>query len=155
MSVTVRPVAESEFEEFLDWFERYWAELETLNDYTDPFSRTEYRRLLHQPGGHRFWWGMRDGRQIGFCVFTIGPHWYRQDIVDGYVDEFYIEPESRRGGAGRELMQAVMQEFRNHNVREIGLHVLRRNERAIAFWSGFGFGVAQHRMALQLHEPRS
>jgi len=147
--VAVRPVASAEIETFLDWFERYWEELETFDDYPDPFSRAEYRRLLLEPGGKRFWWAERDGRPIGFCVFTIGPHWYRQDLTDGYVDEFYIEPAARRGGAGRALAQAMLAEFARHTVREIGMHVLRRNTRADAFWRSLGFGPAMARLALR------
>ncbi|HLZ70328.1 MAG TPA: GNAT family N-acetyltransferase [Dehalococcoidia bacterium] len=144
----VRPVASEEFEEFLDWFARYWQELETFNDFPDPFSREQYRRLLHEPGGRHFWWAERAGRRIGFCVFIVGPHWYRQDITDGYVDEFYIVPEARRDGAGRALAEAMLAEFRRHGVREIRLSVLRRNSRAAAFWSSLGFAVEMTRMAL-------
>lgn len=145
----VRPVAEAEIEEFLDWFARYWDELETFNDIPDPFSREQYRRLLREPGDRRFWWAEHHGERIGFCVFIIGPHWYRQDVTDGYVDEFYIVPEARRGGAGRALAQAMLAEFRRHNVREIRLSVLRRNTRAAAFWSSLGFAVEMTRMALR------
>jgi ribosomal protein S18 acetylase RimI-like enzyme len=149
MSITSRPVTEAETEEFLDWFERYWVELETFNDFTDPFSREQYRRLLGEPEGRRFWWADRDGRHIGFCVFIIGPHWYRRDVTDGYVDEFYIKPEARRGGAGGELATLMLDEFRRHRVREVRLSVLRRNERAAAFWSRLGFDVEMTRMALR------
>jgi ribosomal protein S18 acetylase RimI-like enzyme len=149
-SVRARPVAAHEIEEFLDWFERYWTELETFNDYPDPFSREEYRALLREPGTRRFWWAERDGRRIGFCVFTIGPHWYRRDITDGYVDEFYIAPEERRGGAGQALAQLMLAEFRRHGVREVHLSVLLRNTRAQAFWQSLGFGPMMYRYALPL-----
>jgi ribosomal protein S18 acetylase RimI-like enzyme len=150
MNVDVRPVAEHEIEEFLDWFERYWAELETFNDYPDEFSRAEYRRAVREAGERRFWWLDHAGRHAGFCVFIIGPHWYRRDVFDGYIDEFYVEPSHRRSGLGKSLANALLEEFRRAGVREIRLSVLRRNERAAAFWSGLGFGVEMTRMALRL-----
>lgn len=148
-AVTVRGVEPDEVEEFLDWFERYWAELETFNDYADPFSRDEYRHLIQEPGGHAFWWADAEGRHIGFCVFTIGPHWYRRDIVDGYIDEFYIAPDSRRGGLGTAIWRQMLAEFRRRGVRQIELSVLPRNTRAVAFWTSLGFGVETLRMALR------
>lgn len=145
----VRPLEAHEHETFLDWFERYWDELDGFNDYPDPFSRAEYRRLLREPGDHHFWWAERDGRPAGFCVFTIGQHWYRRDLIDGYVDEFYIAPDERRGGAGRALAQAMLAEFRRRQVREIHLSVLMRNTRAAAFWSSLGFAPMMTKMALR------
>lgn len=147
--VQARPVEAREHEVFLDWFERYWEEHDRLNDYPDPYSRAEYRRLLENPGDHRFWWAERNGAPIGFCVFTIGPHWYRQDLTDGYVDEFYIAPEERRGGAGRALAGQMLAEIRRHNVREIHLSVLIRNTRATAFWASLGFAPMTTKMALR------
>ncbi len=149
-AISLRPVEPGEVEEFLDWFERYWEELETFNDYPDPFSREQYRRLLQEPGDRRFRWIERDGRRIGLCVFMIGPHWYRRDVTDGYVDEFYVEPGSRRGGVGRAAAQRMLEEFRTAGVREVRLSVLRRNSRAAAFWADLGFGDEMTRMALRL-----
>lgn len=148
--VSLRAVEPREVEEFLDWFARYWRELETFNDYPDPFSRDEYRRLLLEPGDRRFRWIERDGRRIGLCVYMIGPHWYRRDVTDGYVDEFYIEPDSRRGGVGRAAALRMLAEFRRAGVREVRLSVLRRNSRAAVFWTNLGFGDEMTRMALRL-----
>jgi ribosomal protein S18 acetylase RimI-like enzyme len=146
-TVTSSAVKPDEIEEFLDWFERYWEELETFSDFPDPFSRTEYRRLLREPGDHHFWWADVEGRHAGFCVFTIGHHWYRRDLIDGYVDEFYIDPAFRRGGVGRTLAQSMFSEFHRRKVRRIELSVLPRNARARAFWTSLGFELALLRMA--------
>lgn len=155
-TVSVRPVGPDETEAFLDWFERYWTELETFHDYPDPFSREEYRRLLLQPSvpfaERSFWWIEADGQRAGFCVFTIGPHWYRQDIKDGYVDEFYVDPAIRRGQIGTAAARAMLAEFRRRGVRQIELSVLPRNTRARAFWTALGFGVEMLRMALPVEE---
>jgi ribosomal protein S18 acetylase RimI-like enzyme len=148
--LTVRPVAEGEEEEFLDWFERYWDELETFNDYPDEFSRSEYRRLLEQRESRYFWWADVDGRHAGFCVFTVRQHWYRRDITTGYVDEFYVEPEARKAHLGSELGRLMLDEFRRRGVQQVELSVLRRNERAIGFWTSLGFGMHMHKMALLL-----
>jgi ribosomal protein S18 acetylase RimI-like enzyme len=145
--VMIRAVAPNEVEEFLDWFERYWEELETFSDFPDPFARSEYRRLLQEPGDQHFWWADVDGRHAGFCVFTIGHHWYRRDVIDGYVDEFYVEPALRRGGVGRTLANAMLAEFRRRGVRRMELSVLPRNTRARAFWASLGFELALLRMA--------
>lgn len=157
--VSVRPVEAAEVETFLDCFERYWDELETFHDYPDPFSRDEYRRHMLQsrgPFGERlFWWIELDGQPAGFCVFTLGPHWYRQDVRDGYVDEFYIDPAFRRGHVGTAAARAMLSEFRRRGVRQVELSVLPRNSRARAFWTGLGFGVEMLRMALPCDEPPS
>jgi|SRR5579883_1567991 ribosomal protein S18 acetylase RimI-like enzyme len=143
-----RAVVAAEIEVFLDWFERYWAELESFMDLPDPFSRDEYRHLMQNAPDHHFWWAEMDGHHVGFCVFTIGQHWYRRDLLDGYVDEFYIAGEARRRGIGRRLAEAMLTEFRRRGVRVIELSVLRRNERAQAFWRALGFETQMLKLAM-------
>lgn len=144
----VRPVAAGETEEFLDWFERYWVELETFNDFPDPLSRDEYRRMMRESDDHHFWWLDDDGAHVGFCVFSIGHHWYRHDLTDGYVDEFYIDPEARRSGAGHMLAAAMLDEFHRRGVRQITLSVLLRNTPAATFWQSLGFVPSMYKMTM-------
>ncbi len=119
-------------------------------EYADPFSRAEYRRLLQQPEGQRFCWAELDGRRIGFCVFTVGHHWYRHDLTHGYIDEFYVLPEARRGGIATALAHLVLDEMRRLGVRQCELSVLPRNAPGRALWESLGFGLETLRMAQRL-----
>jgi ribosomal protein S18 acetylase RimI-like enzyme len=147
-SVTVRPVADDEVEVFLDWFERYWAEHEQFGIYPDPFARDQYRLAMQNPAGRRFWWAELDGERVGFGVFIVGPHWYRQDVKDAYIDELDVLPTARRSGVGRAVARAMLEEIHGLGVRRVELQVLPHNERAKAFWQSVGFGLESLRMAL-------
>lgn len=148
--VVVRPVAAGEVEEFLDWFERYRAEHEPFGDYPDPFSRAEYRRALLEPAGRHFWWADLNGEHVGFGVFIIGPHWYRHDVTDAYIDDFYVASAARRGGVGTAVARAMLEECRRRGAHQVELQVLPRNPRAQAFWRSLGFGLESLRLAIRV-----
>lgn len=152
-TIKVRSVSVDDFDQFLDWFERYWAEHEPFGDYADPFAREQYRLAMQNPAGRRFWWAELDGERVGFGVFIIGPHWYRQDITDAYIDDFYVEPAARRSGVGRAVAQAMLAECSRLGVHRVELQVLPRNTRAQAFWQSLGFGLESLRMALDAGAP--
>jgi ribosomal protein S18 acetylase RimI-like enzyme len=149
--VTFVDVAASERPEFLEWFARYWAELERFMDHSDPFVPEAYAKLMESAGDTtRFVWAEVDGRRAGFCVYSIKPHWYRTDIHEGYIDELYVVPEMRRNHVGRAIAAAAIQACRSRGATEVTLNVLPKNARAQAFWADLGFQPDMLRMRLAL-----
>lgn len=137
-------------EAFLDMVEPYWAELAAVDSMPEPFDRTQYRGYLQRRDQQRFCWLEEDGKRAGFCVFTLSNHWYRGDVREGYVDEFFILPAARRNGAGRRAAEAILQVCREEGCRAVQLSVLKGNAPAQAFWKGLGFQPRLDRMALAL-----
>ena len=55
------------------------------------------------------------------------------------VNDFFVKPEHRRKGVGRELVKHMVEECKRMKIDEIGLEVLYANRTAAAFWRSPGF----------------
>ncbi len=58
------------------------------------------------------------------------------------VNDFFVKPDMRRRGVGRELAKRLVEQCREMKVDEINLEVLSDNRTAAAFWSSMGFRKA-------------
>jgi ribosomal protein S18 acetylase RimI-like enzyme len=59
------------------------------------------------------------------------------------VNDFFVRPDSRRRGVGRELAKHLIEQCREMKVDEINLEVLFENKIAAAFWRSMGFRRAK------------
>jgi len=55
------------------------------------------------------------------------------------VNDFFVRPDHRRKGVGRELAKRRVEECRRMKIDEIGLEVLMGNKTAAGFWKSIGF----------------
>jgi GNAT superfamily N-acetyltransferase len=55
------------------------------------------------------------------------------------VNDFFVRPDHRRKGVGRELANRLAEECKRMKVDEMGLEVLHENKTAAAFWKSIGF----------------
>jgi GNAT superfamily N-acetyltransferase len=55
------------------------------------------------------------------------------------VNDFFVRPDHRRKGVGRELAKRLVEECRRMNVDDITLEVLHENKAAASFWRSVGF----------------
>jgi GNAT superfamily N-acetyltransferase len=55
------------------------------------------------------------------------------------VNDFFVRPDHRRRGVGRELVKHLIEECKRMKIDEIGLEVLQGNKRAAAFWKSVAF----------------
>nr|WP_138416090.1 GNAT family N-acetyltransferase [Aquibacillus sediminis] len=89
--------------------------------------------MRHFPDGQLI---VEDGHtpigQIGFDIVECK----RKRI--GYVNLFYIVPEYRNTGLGKQLIQYVEKFFINSNVFEYHLNVATKNERALEVYKKNG-----------------
>ena len=58
------------------------------------------------------------------------------------VNDFFVRPDHRRQGVGRELAKGMIEACRKMKVDEIGLEVLSGNKTAAAFWRSIGLKQA-------------
>ena len=58
------------------------------------------------------------------------------------VNDFFVRPEHRRKGVGRELAKHLIEECKRMKIDEIGLEVLQGNKTAAAFWNSVGLRQA-------------
>lgn len=58
------------------------------------------------------------------------------------VNDFFVRPDHRRQGVGRELAKGIIEACRKMKVDEIGLEVLSGNKTAATFWRSIGLKQA-------------
>lgn len=81
-----------------------------------------------------------DGQVVGFIlgmVIDLMP-----DIFDqrpsGFLADIYVEPQMRRHGVGRSLVNALVDWFRQCGIHSFEWHVASNNPAGIAFWRSVG-----------------
>jgi GNAT superfamily N-acetyltransferase len=80
-----------------------------------------------------------DGCVVGFCSLTIRSRDADADVATGEIAAAYVDPDHWRRGAGRALLAAALQDVRAAGCDAVTLWVFARNDRARAFYGGFGF----------------
>jgi len=74
---------------------------------------------------------------IGVAVATSLPSTEAGSML--IVQDFYVEPRSRRRGVGRALVAKLLEEARAIGVERIDLEILSTNEAANGFWRSMSF----------------
>jgi ribosomal protein S18 acetylase RimI-like enzyme len=79
-----------------------------------------------------------DKERVGYIVLCLG---YSIEFagLDAFVDEFYIQPESRGKGTGTKVLELIKEEAKKMNVRAIHLEVARTNQHAKNLYSKANF----------------
>ena len=80
---------------------------------------------------------LRDGLPIGFAVFFFSyPTWLGSNCM--YLEDLYINPEQRGGGAGKKLLRHLAKIACDNGCGRFEWSVLDWNEPAIAFYKSIG-----------------
>jgi ribosomal protein S18 acetylase RimI-like enzyme len=78
----------------------------------------------------------RDAQLVGITGFAIQQG--RKKAHKGIIWGMYVQPDARRAGTGRRLMEAII-ELARHRVELIQLTVVRDNEEAKRLYASLGF----------------
>lgn len=79
----------------------------------------------------------RDGKAIGFAVYFYSySTWQGRNGI--YLEDLYITPEQRGGGAGREVLRHIAREAVAKGCGRFEWSVLDWNEPAIGFYQSLG-----------------
>jgi ribosomal protein S18 acetylase RimI-like enzyme len=62
---------------------------------------------------------------------------------DGFVDEFFLQEEYRGKGIGRAVLEMVIEQLRNDDIKALHLEVARTNSRAQGLYSSVGFELRE------------
>jgi ribosomal protein S18 acetylase RimI-like enzyme len=81
-----------------------------------------------------------DGHVMGFVLGMVVD--LMQDIfaqeMGGFLADIYVEPEYRKRGVGKALVNTLRQWFRQRNIHSFEWHVAAHNPDGIAFWRAVG-----------------
>jgi len=89
-----------------------------------------------------------DEQPIGFVIFTLNNYAFSPAKQYGKINEFYIVPEQRRSGYGRQLAGAAFSEMKRLGARELEADVLKENVEALAFWQSLDMGINHYVLTL-------
>jgi GNAT superfamily N-acetyltransferase len=79
----------------------------------------------------------RDGKAIGFAVYFYSySTWQGRNGI--YLEDLYITPEQRGGGAGRDVLRLIAREVVAKGCGRFEWSVLDWNEPAIGFYKSLG-----------------
>ncbi len=132
---TIRPARAEGLDRLLDLAEDFHAE--DGHVLTSEGRRALCEIVAGEPAA-RAWVFVLEGGVVGYGVVTLGfsvEHGGR----DGFLDDFYLVPEARDRGLGRQALDFLEEEARKLGIRVLHLEVEAGNERAVGLYRRSGF----------------
>ncbi|MGD9628134.1 MAG: aminoglycoside 6'-N-acetyltransferase [Pyrinomonadaceae bacterium] len=141
----LRPVRESDLNEWFRLRKLLWDE----NDDSD--HQSEMLDILeHSDTQLVMVADLGDGRLIGFLEASIRP--FAEDCETdhvGYLEGWYVMPEHRRLGVGRELVRNAENWARQKGCTEMASDAEIGNEQSLAAHVGLGYGITSRLVHLR------
>lgn len=83
--------------------------------------------------------------------YVIGAAGYTDQVGEGYVNNVVIDPDYRGKGYSKMLMQAVIDDAKEHGIEDLTLEVRVSNEPAVRLYESLGFESAGIRKRFYEH----
>lgn len=109
-----------------------FGKLEGFDDFMKPYEKRMRERIAYFPQGNCHLW--RSGEIIGQTEMK-----FIDDPDIGYVSLFYLLPEVRGMGYGKDLHLRAVQEFSKIGKKRLNLSVSPDNHRAVAYYAKMGW----------------
>jgi len=89
----------------------------------------------------------RDGKLVGFVMFSTNASEYVQDCTQGTIENLYVRPGRRDEGVGSRLLAAAEKRLQDAGVDAITLEVMAANDDARRFYRRHGY--SPHRVEME------
>ena len=131
-----RQAAESDTAALLKFMQAYYAF--DGHGFDEQKARAALTTLLRDANLGRVWLILDGEAPVGYVAICFG---YSLEWLgrDAFVDEFYLLPEYRGHGWGRNIMAFVEEAARSLNIRALHLEVVRENVTALQVYRKLGF----------------
>lgn len=86
-----------------------------------------------------------DGAAVGYLVVGLGFS-VEYGGVDGFLDEFYIEPRYRAKGLGTAALEELSKIARKNKIMAMHLEAMPGNDRATRLYARLGFKISERRL---------
>ncbi len=133
--ITVRQLKESDLSEWLRLRQLLWDETleqEHRDEMLDILDHPEFQLVIVADGG--------EGKLIGFLEVSIRPFAEDCDTENvGYLEGWFVEPEFRRTGVGRNLVANAEQWARSRGCTEMASDAEMGNEDSIEAHRQLGY----------------
>ena len=128
----VRPARADDYQPWLMLWRGYCAALD--GDVSDTVTESVWRRIV---APDKAIWCLiacpGKGEPIGFANYVLHPHtWGTHPVC--YLEDLFVSPTSRGGGAARGLIEALVTLGRQHNWQRVYWHTHENNYRARALY---------------------
>ena len=135
---------------FRDWLRRYREEI-AGEPPPDAWLDAYLKHIFTEQGRARhIWWGVAEGKRIGFAVAIISGASAANNRTQGTVAEFFVYPEYRREGYGQRMAEAVLEFLHNQGAEDIHSSVTAGNVRGLRFWESCSFLISRY---VLVHRP--
>jgi GNAT superfamily N-acetyltransferase len=113
------------------------AEYEKLAEHVRTTDELLDRALFGEPPSAEALIAERDGEPVGYALYfsTFSTFLAIQGI---WLEDIYVRPQHRKGGAGRALLAAVAAKLRERGGERLEWAALDWNELALGFYRGLG-----------------
>jgi ribosomal protein S18 acetylase RimI-like enzyme len=92
-----------------------------------------------------------DGSVMGYCYAGVEPlSWKELRDESGFIHDLALDPVARRRGAGRALVRAAIEWFRERKMSRVMLWTSTQNEAARELFLGAGFRPTMTEMTMEL-----
>ena len=100
--------------------------------------RAAFRHFLSLPAFGRVWLLYDASALVGYIILTLGFS-FEFHGHDAFIDEFYVVPEHRRRGYGRQALAFLEQKAREIGVTAVHLEADHGNDPAIELYRRSGY----------------
>ncbi|MFJ4351241.1 GNAT family N-acetyltransferase [Pseudomonas sp. NPDC089428] len=136
MSLTIRPAVRTDAAQILAYITEL-AEFERARDQVVATLADIEHSLFGEGSTVHSLICERDGKAIGFAVYFYSySTWQGRNGI--YLEDLYITPEQRGGGAGRDVLRHIAREAVAKGCGRFEWSVLDWNEPAIGFYQSLG-----------------
>ena len=134
--VQIRPLHQSDFDEWSTLWRGYLAFYETVLD--DDIYHTTFARLIDPARAHQnAFVAEADGRLIGLVHYIFHAHnWRAEDVT--YLQDLYAAPSLRGTGVGRKLIEAVYKAADDNGTSTVYWNTQHFNETARQLYDRIG-----------------
>jgi ribosomal protein S18 acetylase RimI-like enzyme len=131
-----RSAQNSDIDTLLELMERFYA----IDGY--PFAKEKTRTSLAEFLSDKSLGSIsiieNDAQTIGYMILAV-IYSFEFGGKNAFVDEFYLEPEFRGKGIGRQVMDEVCAEAKNMGIHALHLEVEHHNTAALSLYRRFRF----------------
>ena len=135
--VNVRPAASNDIPPLLALVRRYW-EFEGIAGFAALRIELVLQQLLAEPRLGAIWVAESDARLIGYLIAVLVLSVEHQGLM-GEIDEFFVLPEARSRGVGRQLLAAAETGLAARGCLRLQLQLRVANSAARAFYQRRGY----------------
>ena len=87
----------------------------------------------------RIWIAEREGAPLGFVFAEVEHRGGAASLGPAWIHELYVEPDARRAGVARALVEQALGFFAAHGQVRYSVRVESGNDVALGFWRRLGF----------------